>query len=364
VIHENRDRIGHFRFAHMLVRDALYESLSTADRVNLHRSVGEALEHLYRTESEEHLAELAYHFAEALPVGGEQRAIGYAAAAGRAATERLAFEEAVRQYRRALEVVDLSTTPDDSRLFDLLLGLGEAQIRAGMRDGARVAFRRAGEIAGRLDEPERLARVALGAAPGFFAIETGVYDSLIVSLLEDSLAALPPGDTALRAELLARLAIALYWSDFVPRREQLIHQATDIAERLRDPGTTAYVTHASVVALWGPDSFDDVALWGPDSFDDRAVKSTDVIQKAEEAGDQELSLIGRVFRIATLLEAAEREDFDREIDIFCRLVEGPRHVSTLPSFARCRRRSMEGSMTRNALRTSSSPKAVASKMRM
>jgi tetratricopeptide (TPR) repeat protein len=317
VIHENRDRIGHFRFAHMLVRDALYESLSTADRVNLHRSVGEALEHLYRTESEEHLAELAYHFAEALPVGGEQRAIGYAAAAGRAATERLAFEEAVRQYRRALEVVDLSTTPDDSRLFDLLLGLGEAQIRAGMRDGARVAFRRAGEIAGRLDEPERLARVALGAAPGFFAIETGVYDSLIVSLLEDSLAALPPGDTALRAELLARLAIALYWSDFVPRREQLIHQATDIAERLRDPGTTAYVTHARVVALWGPDSFDD-----------RAVKSTDVIQKAEEAGDQELSLIGRVFRSTTLLEAAEREDFDREIDIFCRLVEDPRHVST------------------------------------
>jgi len=316
-IHESRDRIGHFRFEHILVRDVLRESLRTVDRVNLHRSVGEALERLYGPESEEHLAELAYHFAEAVPTGEEERAIGYAAAAGRAATERLAFEEAVRQYGRALEIADLSATPDDSRRFDLLLALGQAQIRAGMRESAREVFRRAGEIAGRLEEPERLARVALEVAPGFFAIETGVYDPLIVSLLEDALRALQPGDSELRAQLLGRLAIALYWSESLPRREQLIQEAVGIAERLGDPATTAFVTHARVVALWGPDSFED-----------RAVESTDIIQKAEEAGDRELSLIGRVFRIATLLEAAEREDFDREIDIFCRLVEDPRHLST------------------------------------
>ena len=317
VIRESRGRIGQFRFEHILVRDALCESLSTVERVSLHKSAGEALERIYGSESEEHLAELAYHFAEALPAGEEERAIGYAAAAGRAATERLAFEEAVRQYQRALEVVDLSATPDESRRFDLLLALGQAQIRAGMRESAREVFRRAGEIAGRLREPERLARVALEVAPGFFAIETGVYDPLIVSLLEDALWALPPGDSELRAQLLGRLAMALYWSDSFLRRKQLIHQATEIAERLRDPATTAYVMQARVVALWGPDSFDD-----------RAVRSTDVIEKAEEAGDRELSLIGRVFRIATLLEAAEREDFDREIDIFCKLVEDPRHLST------------------------------------
>ena len=151
----------------------------------------------------------------------------------RAATDRLAFEEAVRQYERALEIVDQTANPDDSRLFDLLLALGVAQIRAGMRDSARKAFRRAGEIAGRLDEPERLARVALEVAPGFFAIETGVYDPLIVSLLEDALAALPLGDSVLRAKLLGRLAMALYWSDSFQRREQLIEEAVGIAERLR-----------------------------------------------------------------------------------------------------------------------------------
>ncbi len=332
-ISESRERIGHFRFHHILVRDALYESLSTADRVNLHRSVGEALERLHGSESGEHLAELAYHFAEALPAGEENRAIEYAAAAGRAARGRLAFEEAARQYARALELVDLSAATDDSRLFDILLGLGEAQIRAGMRDSAREAFRRAAGIAGRLDEPERLAGVALEVAPGFFAIETGIYDEFIVTLLEDALAALPPGDSPLRAQLLGRLAMALYWSDSVPRREELIREATAIAERQGDPATGAYVMQARVVALWSPDSFEA-----------RAVESTEVIQKAEEAGVQELSLIGRVFRIATLLEAAEREAFDRETDTFCRLVDDPRHVSTqwYASLFRAVRATIEG----------------------
>jgi hypothetical protein len=111
--------------------------------------------------------------------------------------------------------------------------------------------------------------------------------------------------------------MALYWSDSLPRRERLIHEAMEIAERLKDPATTAFVTQARVVALWSPDSFDE-----------RLLTSADVIEKAEEAGDQELSLIARVFRIATLLEAAEREDFDHEIDVFSRLLEDPQHLTT------------------------------------
>ena len=61
---------------------------------------------------------LLYVPAEALPAGEEDRAIEYAEAAGRAARGRLAFEEAARQYARALELVDLSATTDDSRLFE------------------------------------------------------------------------------------------------------------------------------------------------------------------------------------------------------------------------------------------------------
>jgi DNA-binding winged helix-turn-helix (wHTH) protein len=360
-IRESRDRIGHFRFDHILVRDALYDSLSTVDRVNLHRLVGEALERLYGTDAEEHLAELAHHFAEALPAGEEERAIGYAAAAGRAAMERLAFEEAARQYERALEIADLSATAGESRVFELLLALGQAQIRAGMRDRARKAFCRAGEIAGRLDEPERLARVALEVAPGFFAIETGVYDPLIVSLLEDALTALPPVDSELKAQLLGRLAMALYWSDSAPRREQLIQQAMEIAERLRNPATTAYAMHARIVALWGPDSFDD-----------RLVESTDVVRMAEEAGNQE-----RGTRSCRSSGGSSRSPLcwrgpssrsssakSKSSAGWCRTPGIAAPGGTLRCSARRGQRWREGSRTRNALRWSSSPKVSASKMRM
>ena len=52
---------GRLRFAHVLIRDTLYEGLTTARRVRLHRLAVEALEALYGDEPGQHLAELAHH---------------------------------------------------------------------------------------------------------------------------------------------------------------------------------------------------------------------------------------------------------------------------------------------------------------
>ena len=52
---------SHLRFAHILIRDTLYDGLTTARRVRLHRQVVEALEGLYGDESGPRLAELAFH---------------------------------------------------------------------------------------------------------------------------------------------------------------------------------------------------------------------------------------------------------------------------------------------------------------
>ena len=52
---------GRLRFAHVLIRDTLYEGLTTARRVRLHRLAVEALEALYGDEPGPHLAELAHH---------------------------------------------------------------------------------------------------------------------------------------------------------------------------------------------------------------------------------------------------------------------------------------------------------------
>ena len=84
VIGEVSGTAGTLRFAHVLIRDALYDGLTMAQRLRLHRRAGDALETLYSGNLEPHLAELAHHFLAAAPAGAAQQAIDYARRAGTA----------------------------------------------------------------------------------------------------------------------------------------------------------------------------------------------------------------------------------------------------------------------------------------
>jgi len=88
------------RFAHLLIRDSLYEGLTAARRVRLHRSAVEALEELHGDDPGQHLTELAHH-----SVAGSDFAKGrlYAQRAGDRALALFAYEEAARLYQTALE---------------------------------------------------------------------------------------------------------------------------------------------------------------------------------------------------------------------------------------------------------------------
>src|SRR5262249_13179494 len=90
---------GHLRFAHVLIRDTLYDALTTARRVQLHRRVVAALEVLRMGEPESHLAELAHH-----AIAGREfaRGVDYARRAGDYALAQSGYEEAARLYETAL----------------------------------------------------------------------------------------------------------------------------------------------------------------------------------------------------------------------------------------------------------------------
>ena len=82
LVHERKgDQAGTYDFTHALIRQTLYEELSTPRRVLLHRQIGEALEKLYAANPEPHLAELAHHFFQAAPGGDVDKAVGYARSA-------------------------------------------------------------------------------------------------------------------------------------------------------------------------------------------------------------------------------------------------------------------------------------------
>jgi predicted ATPase len=138
--------IGRYSFSHALVRETLYEALCTTQRVRLHRRIGEALEHLFGVNLEPHLAELAYHFFQAVPGGEVDKAITYAVQAGERATALLAYEEAVGHYERALQVLELKG-PDEVQRCELLLALGDVQRKASNITAARATFQRAAELA-------------------------------------------------------------------------------------------------------------------------------------------------------------------------------------------------------------------------
>lgn len=95
------ERSGYYRFIHALVRETLYDELATLERLKLHLRVGALLEELYADNPAPHLAELAHHFGQAAPVGGDVKAIAYAVQAAERGTRLLAYEEATRHYQRA-----------------------------------------------------------------------------------------------------------------------------------------------------------------------------------------------------------------------------------------------------------------------
>src|SRR5439155_5355525 len=73
---------GRLRFSHALFRDGLYDELPGSLRRQLHREIGEALETLSSGDAEQHLAELAHHFCQAVPSTDPGKAVDYARRAG------------------------------------------------------------------------------------------------------------------------------------------------------------------------------------------------------------------------------------------------------------------------------------------
>src|SRR5581483_6104473 len=99
---------GRYSFAHALIRETLYEGMSSARRARVHRRVGVALEEMDPALPDSQIGALALHFTRAADPEDAERAIHYGLRAGEQATAMLANEEAAAHYSRALEVLDRS----------------------------------------------------------------------------------------------------------------------------------------------------------------------------------------------------------------------------------------------------------------
>ena len=299
---------GRFRFSHALVRDALYTDLPGTVRVDLHRRAAEAIERLAGDSVDEHVAELADHSLRAVPAVDPATAARFAERAGHRALSRMAYEEAVGHFARALETVDQGSDRGDR--LRLLLALGDAMVRAGDLLGSRARFEEAAGLARRLDRPEDLARAALGVGAGLTGFEVKVFDRRQIDLLEEALDRVGPEDSSLRSWVLARLSVAVSYAETAERREELSREAVAIAERMEDGLALAYALSSLCDAIAGPDHVHE-----------RWEAASRMVELARAAGEPEMELLGRRFRVVALLEQGRVAEVDAEVDAFARLAE-------------------------------------------
>jgi predicted ATPase len=318
VINEVPQIVGQYSFVHALIRETLYDEISTARRVRFHRRIGECLENLNANHPDSHLPELAYHFFQAAPAGNSDKAIDYAIRAAKRGILSLAYEEAAVHYERARAVMELQDEADQEQRAEISLALGDAQMKAGNSAQAREAFLEGADIARRRGAPEQLARAALGIGSGMAA--AGKVDQVQVSLLREALDVLGEEDTALRARLLSQLSLALYYSP--EQRDKINQRAVEMARRVNDPA-------AIVAALYAR----HVILDGTPSVDERLAVATEILGIAARGGNKEMELRIRHRRIRDLMELAEMRLVDAEIESYASLAEElrqPRYLWLTP----------------------------------
>jgi tetratricopeptide (TPR) repeat protein len=273
------------------MQEVIYEELPVAVRIQLHRLVGEALERLHGQDPRSHLAQLAYHFAKVAPAGEGERARDYARQAGDQAMDACAYEEAVVEYRRALDALGF-VGPDEALRGELLLCLGGALVRAGEYEEAKAIYLSAIDIARRHRDADRLALAALGF--GEPQVQAGVVDRRLMVLLQEALDALRPGDGALRARVLSRLCLELTFSDETGLREAFSLEAVEMARRIGEVGAMA----SALRARW-------LAVWGPDGLEERSALAEEILQLARATDDRETQLIGRARRATCAVESGD-----------------------------------------------------------
>ncbi|HVT77271.1 MAG TPA: AAA family ATPase [Acidimicrobiales bacterium] len=292
---------GGLRFAHDLLRETVYESTPATERAAIHARAAAVLE--ARGGSGVSAATLAHHLMNAVPVVDRGRAVAGAMRAGDAAMAVHAHTEASEWFERAISLVRADTVPETDAIAPLL-ALGEARLRASDLRRARDAYVEAANIARRHDRDDDLAQAALGLGAGLGGFEIGLFDHVQIELLEEALRALDTSDATRRAQLLARLSVAL---SFVAeeRRLELSREAVAMARRLDDRSTLGYALAAYCDAIAGPAHSEA-----------RRDAASEVVALGQELGDRRLELLGRRVVVVALLELGAVTEADAQIRAF------------------------------------------------
>jgi DNA-binding CsgD family transcriptional regulator/tetratricopeptide (TPR) repeat protein len=281
-----------WHFDHDLIRDAARLDLPTTQRLATHAKIASCLEG--RTDATDRAAELAHHWLESLPYGEPAKAVEWAERAAAIAMTQLAWENAADLYSRALRA---SPGLTDGVRAKLLRGKGIAHLRGLDVESAVASLRLSADAA-------RTAGDALGMADTALAME-GISDPSWAAtgrvLCVEALAALPDGDSPVRARLLAQYAAEGTFDD-APDMDEFSEQAFAMAERTGDARAVRSALRAR-----------QIVRAGPDGVHDRLALGDRLLRLGIAAGDDDGVLWGRLWRFDALCQLGRIDHAEAEL---------------------------------------------------
>jgi DNA-binding CsgD family transcriptional regulator/tetratricopeptide (TPR) repeat protein len=280
------------RFTHDLIREAARLEVPTATRSELHHAMAEYLAGL--TDADRRAREIAHHRLEALPAGDPAVAVGAARQAAVEAMAHLAWEEADGLLARAIAG---APAPPEVRC-ELLIARAEAQVRAYDIEGSRSSLLAAAEIGRARGDGLAIARAVLTME----GVSDFTWDETWQSMRQEALAAIPPGDSGLRARLLAMLVVADMWHSPGDAKSRAA-ESLSMAERVGDRRAVVEALRASQIANSGPDG---ARL--RKSLGDR------LLTIGASGGDDDARLWGHLWRFDALAQLGDVDSAEAECD--------------------------------------------------
>ncbi len=227
ILEEQSGALAEFQFCHVLFRDILYDELSLAKKILLHKRVADALVELRHESSDYSAGEIARHYYQALQGGQGTRAVDYALEAADHAEKMAAFDEAIGYYELALDVISVDEGQYRERRPEIHFNIAMCKHGSGAATAeSLIPYYRCIEVAREQKNYTVFADAACRIVYVGRAV-TRARESLLT--IEEALSYLGDDDLATRANTMAHHSMALSFNNRRREAERVAKQAVEVA---------------------------------------------------------------------------------------------------------------------------------------
>jgi DNA-binding CsgD family transcriptional regulator/tetratricopeptide (TPR) repeat protein len=247
IVDSSADVAGNYQFTHALIRETIYEELSTLDRLRIHGRAADALVSVYSARLDPVLDRIALHYHAASALGSPDNAVLFALRAADKAVRMAAPEDALGHCDRAIETLERRSLMLDERLARARILKGSALRQLGQVERSVAVLLEAVKYVHTLGGVELLVDALMSLA----MTTRHIAQQHLIPMLNHALNLLPPAESGARAKALATRAFAYRILSDSAGLEEAVEDALQMAGRCADTATRCGCYQLTMMALRG-----------------------------------------------------------------------------------------------------------------